>query len=656
MQELLALQTKALEKSNALSITAAANDDKMGEVKKDEAKRVNQLNENLKSLKDVIKDNIKHAMDVGGAHKLADNISNKNAEQANDTRSGLRKFLLGDQKGESTESHVFGFSKVIDKMLSKMEEKQAYEKEKKDYVSGALKHDPNTYRVANFHGGMDTAAGKAAATQKAEEDFHKIKEKEKEVTVIKEKIESAKKAGYNPLVKDEKALAKAGGELAQLDNRVKKDFAPAGANPAFSPQGKSVVQAKDGANPPLSPQGKSVVQAKLHDEEKEEAQNTAAKFNADNLKAEHDMGASLIQSLDIQKQQLEALKKLVEMGGTGGGGGAGESSSGGGLIESAMDMAGDLMGNGKNAKGAARGGAKAGAGKVAQMGGKAMNFLKGNGGKLLGAVGAVGMGAYEAYSGWQDANANEKQQNEAIDAKVAAGEISEADAKKMKAQVGDATDVKKGEAVGGGVGGAGGALAGAAAGAAIGSVVPVVGTAIGGLVGGALGYYGGSKIGEKVGGSLTSGYKSVKNFLGFGSDENKEGQPQVVKKEDKWTEIAGERVVPGQELSQKQMAVMGMAIQSGNSYSPEIMQQYNKQKNSVTGSVNAPDLNKPDIGGASEANAAAAQAQKGGNNVLNNATTINNNAGGGGKAENTFRSPVRNPESSNSRYLDSKYA
>ena len=92
------------------------------------------------------------------------------------------------------------------------------------------------------------------------------------------------------------------------------------------------------------------------------------------------------------------------------------------------------------------------------------------------------MGAYDAYSGWNDAADAEKR-----------GEITHEEA-----------NVKKGGAVGKGVGGAGGAWAGAAAGAALGSVVPVVGTAIGGLIGGALGYWGGSKAGEAVGEGATS--------------------------------------------------------------------------------------------------------------------------------------------------------
>jgi len=45
--------------------------------------------------------------------------------------------------------------------------------------------------------------------------------------------------------------------------------------------------------------------------------------------------------------------------------------------------------------------------------------------------------------------------------------------------------------------------------------------------------------------------------------------------------IANELVVPGQPLSQKQMAVIKMSMDMGNSYPPEVMAQYNKQKSSI---------------------------------------------------------------------------
>jgi len=115
--------------------------------------------------------------------------------------------------------------------------------------------------------------------------------------------------------------------------------------------------------------------------------------------------------------------------------------------------------------------------------------LLGGAGRLLGRLATpltIAAGAYEGYTGYQQAKALEE-----------SGAITTEEANKQK-----------GSAVGGAVVGTGGALAGAAAGAAIGSVVPVVGTAIGGLVGGLVGYFGGKAAGEvagsAIGGAVTS--------------------------------------------------------------------------------------------------------------------------------------------------------
>ena len=171
---------------------------------------------------------------------------------------------------------------------------------------------------------------------------------------------------------------------------------------------------------------------------------------------------------------------LKEGGVAGGSGGSGE----GGLLENVTD----LISSGASTVGG-------GATRAGSLLGKAAGFIGKNAGKL-GAIGGVAMGAYDAYSGWN--NANEQQQ---------AGLITE-----------DEADIKKTSAVTGGVGGAAGAWGGAATGAAIGSVVPVVGTAIGGLVGGTLGYMGGSALGEKVGEYGSSAYKGVKNWVGGAAD------------------------------------------------------------------------------------------------------------------------------------------
>lgn len=177
--------------------------------------------------------------------------------------------------------------------------------------------------------------------------------------------------------------------------------------------------------------------------------------------------------LDVTKAEIErkigydaellAAVKAIEIGG-------GEGDGFG--IGDAANLLGKRGGKGKAGK----------LGKTMKTAGKLGKFAKVGGAAL-----AVGMGAYEAYEGWSDA-----------DKQLASGEITK-----------DQADVKKSAAVGKGTGGAGGALAGAAAGAAIGSVVPVVGTAIGGLVGGALGYWGGSKAGEAIGEYGAKSYKSL---------------------------------------------------------------------------------------------------------------------------------------------------
>jgi len=178
--------------------------------------------------------------------------------------------------------------------------------------------------------------------------------------------------------------------------------------------------------------------------------------------------------------------------------------------------------------------------------------------KAAGVVAAVGMGAYDTYTGWKEAEAQR-----------AAGTITE-----------DEADIAKTAAVGKGVGGASGALAGATAGAALGSVVPVVGTAIGGLVGGTLGYFGGGAVGEAVGSAASRGWKGIKGW--FGGDEEPKPTTTTTRTQINQNEtvqrIAGENVVPGQPLSDKQMAVIGLSLASGNTYSPEVMAQYNKQK------------------------------------------------------------------------------
>ena len=105
------------------------------------------------------------------------------------------------------------------------------------------------------------------------------------------------------------------------------------------------------------------------------------------------------------------------------------------------------------------------------------------------------------------------------------------------------------------------ALSGAGMGAMIGSVVPGIGTGIGAAIGG-------------VAGGAYGLYKNFGNI--FGSDKKQDGvQPSSTTREGLL--IADQPFVPGQPLTQEQMAVIGMSKSMGNNYPPEVEAQYSKQ-------------------------------------------------------------------------------
>ena len=633
MQELLKLQSKQTEiNSTSLKENTVATDNLRVDVKKlaeqnvrasnDEEyrqKRTQQLSETLTTLNQTLKEAIKNGLGAATGARIANGTSDKAFEAS--SGSGLRQFLLGGKSGDEIHSRTGSF---VDKILTKREGKIADAKEKKEFVDNAMKHDPTIYaRRANFAGGMKTEEGRAIAKAEAEKRFDEIKAKEAEVSAAHEKIESAKAAGYEPLKQDLKKRDVATEELAKVDTRMKSQFS------AEKTPKDNVVQ--------LFPD-------KVPHTISEEEHAATAKYRADNIETSKEIGKTLKDSLNIQKQQLEAISK---MGGSGEAAGA-AGAAGPSAIDTALDVAGNLPG------GEGRRGPKGKGG----LGSKAGRFLKGGGGRLLGSVAAVGLAGYEVYQGWKGANEEEAAQNQEIDQKVAAGQLSEADAKKMKAEVGDKTDVKKGEAVGGGVGGAGGALAGAAAGAAIGSVVPVVGTAIGGLVGGALGYYGGSKVGEKIGGALTSGYKSIKGWFGGGDDKKKdEPNPDDIKKMSltdlkkmRESKVKAGPTNPGdsdsEEIYQSTLEMIDRAIEQKQN---EGLKKGMTSAPATSGTI----ANGNAVYGDSKKNADMATAAGGqSTSVVNAPTTINNSSG---SSSPDIRSSPRNQESTQSKYIAARY-
>jgi hypothetical protein len=416
--------------------------------------------------------------------------------------SMLRRILVGQDK-----------ESVFEPMLKKREDAKADKKmakdERKAAIKGAKENDPGTIGVGNFHGTpkwYDLASKykkNKAMNDYAGAKYDALKEKEDSVLKSQDDIDRSKSFGYAPKVKDVKALKKASKEYVESPDNLAKnsqDRADARAEKAHAKEAARTekVAAKEAVTQPPTQFAQS-------SEDKEEGKAERQKFEADTIisatketEEMHGIGATLLASLAVHKDILQAIKE----GGMGGGG------SGGSMLDTAADLASNIGGKGKS------------------MLGKAGKFLGKHAGKI-GAIAGVAAGAYEAYEGWGNANKKQESANKNIDAKLESGEISKEDAAKMKGEASDTSNVEKGEAVGGGAGGAAGAWAGAATGAAIGSAVPIVGTAIGGLVGGAIGYYGGSKLGAAAGGALTKGYQGVRNFFGGGPDTGNKGVQAV---------------------------------------------------------------------------------------------------------------------------------
>jgi hypothetical protein len=592
-------QAKSLRSLKELSEKVDSSKKSSEETKS--TKVVETLNDNLKTLAQKIEDQtkitIRNAIKGGAGAEKAEQINSKDVKLArgeDGKGSRLRKILLGGDQTEDIKKNnwmgKYSPGMAVSGWLDKREQKQAYKKEEGDFVKGAIQNDPRAIALKNLK-------GEEYAAEDAKKRFAELKEKEKELTEAQKRIDESKAAGYAPKVKDIEARDKATKKIMEIDPREQS---------RLKADAKKEIQEGKVTKEPKHTE-------KTEDQQEDsriQAQSASEMINLQKGEAANEttMGQTLIQSLEVQKQTLEAIKA----GGTGGGEGG-----------SLLDTAADLMGKGK--------------GKLAKAGpmlGKAAGFLGRHAGKI-GAIGGVAMGAYDAYTGWGDANEQ-----------LAAGKITE-----------DQANVKKAEAVGGGTGGAAGALGGAAAGAAIGSVVPVVGTAIGGLVGGALGYWGGSEIGKKAGGALTEGYQGAKKWLGFGGDEKKdEGvKPQVTKAS--METLADEPVQKGKPLSPNQMAVANMSMKMGNKLSPLAQEAYDLAKKQPMSEVVAKPVTDSPITNASKNNedlkAASASGKKPeetktvlntSNNVVNNNTTQ------------AARKSVRSDEPSSNRYFNSRYA
>lgn len=284
-------------------------------------------------------------------------------------------------------------------------------------------------------------------------------------------------------------------------------------------------------------------------------------------------------------------------------------------------------------------------GKVAKFGGK---FAKVGGAAL-----AIGAGAYTAYTGYTAAEDSKQEKLAEVQANFDSGQLSSEDAASQRKKIGNSATVEKSEAVGEGTGMAVGGIAGMQAGAAIGGTIglafggvgAVPGAVIGGALGGAAGAFAGSKVGKVAGEYGGKAINAVSNFGSSVSDffsSNKDKSTAVAGKQsdnnivagtksESFTKIAGERVVPDQPLSDKQMAVIEMSKGMGNKYSPEVEAQYAKQKESTVVSASSSPSSGSTVAETSTENADMTReaAAKGGSNntvVSNNVSSNSTNS------------------------------
>lgn len=514
--------------------------------------------------------------------------------------------------------------------------------DKKKYIDNRMKLDP----TANLHG-----------EEKAREIFGKQFDKQQnvqfDISKNEKKLKEYKDQGFTeaqiartPEAKRQKELAT---ELAKVDTRVR-------------PEG---FDAKTGLIKEKPVKATDVAKSEKRAIGDKEGKVIPFPSKDNSLGAEETM----LEQNRMVAEQSALLKKIEENTRALGGQKPGEpqpvaqkqeETSGGGLL--------DMLGNskfGKIAKSAGRG-----LGRAAMGAGR---FLVQRAGPVAALAAAAG-GAYTAYSGYGEAGEKEAGALKGIDERVASGEISEAEAKSLRVEAREQGTVDRSSAVGKGtgqaVGGVAGALKGAAAGAAIGSVVPVVGTAIGGALGATLGAVGGSWLGGKGGEWVGEKFGKAKNWVGglFGGKSGESDTPGVktaealkgsaagispTTKKDSWTSIAGERVYPGQDLSEKQMAVIGMAKSQGNTYSPEIEAQYAKQLKQPQ-AAGAPTSGDTISKASGENEASKLDATRGGGTAnIVSAPTINNSQN---VQNNAPKLPPRNTDNTVNRYLQKTYA
>jgi hypothetical protein len=145
---------------------------------------------------------------------------------------------------------------------------------------------------------------------------------------------------------------------------------------------------------------------------------------------------------------------------------------------------------------------------------------------ILGAALSLGIGAYEGYQGWTQADDDAKSKGFELDELESQGLVSKEEAAAKRKEISVEETENKGGSVGKGLGIFAGGVAGMKAGAMLGSLLGPVGMAVGSLAGGAIGGIAGSSVGQNIGGAIGHGVGAISNWFG-GDSVNKSSQLSV---------------------------------------------------------------------------------------------------------------------------------
>ena len=263
----------------------------------------------------------------------------------------------------------------------------------KDIASTKENYTPEQERFAKAYAasakGTQFQKGGKSALDAGSDKYDALKAKQEEINVVKEKMDVPASQGFDPLKKDVKELAKLENQFASIDPRVKKEEVLNNKvnTEVVKKERESEVTGGVGADKPVTVN--------------QESDNvvSAPEAVAEGTKADLEVSKQLLETtreqLTVLKEIKEALapetpNELTEQKSApsatekeGGGGG-------GSLLDTAMDLGGDLLGKGKGAPGK---GIPKGAGKPS-LGSR----VKGLGSSIKGAGSSIFKGAGGLFS------------------------------------------------------------------------------------------------------------------------------------------------------------------------------------------------------------------------------------------------------------------